>query len=317
VVSSLVSLLCFLAQYARWVLVAGLATGLIFQKIAYLSTPYIPHFIALLLLCASFRIGPAQALGVASDLRKHLGITLLMQVVVPLLIAFLFWLIRVENVYVVALVLVAAAAPISGSPNLVIMLGHAPAPALRQLVIGTALLPFTVVPVFLLMPGFGSVLEIAFSAIKLLLIIGGASLLGFFLRWKWKADLSERNTQTVDGLSALLMALVVVGLMSALGDAWRHRPDQLLYMLVFVFALNFGLQAIGYRCWHVIAGAEYRVPLSVISGNRNVALYLTALPASVVDNLFLFVGCYQFPMYLTPLLLRRFYRDESSAETSP
>jgi len=315
--NTVVSSLCFLAQHARWVLVAGLVTGLLFQKVAYLATPYIPHFIALLLLCASFRIGPTQALRVANDLRKHIGITLLMQVAVPIVIALIVWFLEFQNIFVTALLLVAAAAPISGSPNLVIMLGHAPAPALRQLVIGTAMLPFTVIPIFLLMPNFGSVVVIALSAAKLLLVIGGASIVGFYIRWKWVKVLNDKGIQSVDGLSALLMALVVVGLMSALGDAWRHRPEQLVVMMIFVFALNFGLQAIGYQFWHRVAGVEYRVPLSVISGNRNVALYLTALPASVVDHLFLFIGCYQFPMYLTPLLLRRFYRGEVSAETSP
>ena len=31
-------------------------------------------------------------------------------------------------------------------------------------------------------------------------------------------------------------------------------------------------------------------------------------PAEVTDKLLLFIGCYQLPMYLTPMLLGRFYR---------
>lgn len=298
----------YCARHARWVLVAGLLGGLLFQDVAYLARPYIPAFIAALLFMASFRIGPHNAIGAAKSLRKHLFITLQMQVLFPVLLVLLVLWSGYNNIYLTAVVLVASAAPISGSPNLVIMLGHAPAPALRQLVIGTALLPLTVIPVFLLLPVFGDGLAIAVAAFKLLLVIGGAATLGFLVRHYLFADLSDRDIDAIDGISALLMAMVVVGLMSALGDAWRVRPLALLQMMIFVFVLNFGFQFLGSRVWHRLAEPSYRVPLSVISGNRNVALYLTALPAAVIDDLLLFIGCYQFPMYLTPLLLRRFYR---------
>jgi len=52
--------------------------------------------------------------------------------------------------------------------------------------------------------------------------------------------------------------------------------------------------------------------MSVISGNRNIALYLTALPAAVTEPLLAFVGCYQFPMYMTPLLMRKFYNKSDN-----
>lgn len=316
-VNAVISVLHGAAHYARWVLVAGLLTGLAFQDIAHLAIPSIPWFIALLLLTASFRIGPVEALGALSNLKTHLHITLLIQLLVPFVVVLVILFFELNNVYTTALVLVLAAAPISGSPNLVIMLGHDPAPALRQLVVGTALLPLTVIPIFLLMPSLGDVQSTALAAAKLLLIIGSASVIGFFLRWKWVPELTESNTNAVDGVAAIAMAVVVVALMSALGDAWRDQPSELFYMLVFAFALNFGLQVFGYCIWHNLYGDQYRVPMSVISGNRNVALYLAALPLAVVDELLLFVGCYQFPMYLTPLLLQRFYQSRVASSTLP
>ena len=39
----------------------------------------------------------------------------------------------------------------------------------------------------------------------------------------------------------------------------------------------------------------------------NIALFLVGLPASITDPVLIFIGCYQVPMYLTPLLMRRFY----------
>jgi ACR3 family arsenite transporter len=51
--------------------------------------------------------------------------------------------------------LILAAAPITGAAHIAVMAGGDPAPALRLTVIGTALLPLTVVPVFALAPAFG------------------------------------------------------------------------------------------------------------------------------------------------------------------
>ena len=296
------------ASHARWVLVGGLFLGLVFQDIAYLAKPSIPVFIGLLLFTACFRIGPARVKGALGQLRSHLVITMICQLLMPASLVLLLLLSNHVSLWMTALLLVLAAAPISGSPNLVIMLGHDPAPALRQLVIGTAALPVTIIPVLLFLPQISDVTGVAIAASKLLMVILVAALFGFSLRLieKFKS-LDASATGAVDGLSAILMALVVVGLMSAIGESWRNSPLILLQTMVFAFAVNFGLQVLGSRFWGRAFGKVYDVPMSVISGNRNIALYLTALPASVTDDLLVFVGCYQFPMYLTPLLLRKFY----------
>ena len=46
---------------------------------------------------------------------------------------------------------------------------------------------------------------------------------------------------------------------------------------------------------------------AIVAGNRNAALFLMALPASVTEPLLILLGCYQLPMYLTPILLARLY----------
>ena len=72
---------------------------------------------------------------------------------------------------------------------------------------------------------------------------------------------------------------------------------------------------VGFRCQREPSEREERegqpvVGPAVVAGNRNIALFLLALPSGVTDQILLFVGCWQFPMYLTPLLLRRIYRPK-------
>ena len=308
------NLLVLAARHARWVLIGGLALGLLFQGVAALARPSIPVFIGLLLLMASFRIGPAGLTRARSQLGTPIQLTLLSQLLLPLVLMVVIAGFGWSGIYITALLLVVAAAPISGSPNLVIMLGHEPAAALRQLVVGTALLPLTLIPVLLFLPGMGNVFAVAIAAAKLLAVILCAAVVGLLLRKHPRFEqLSDVQIQQVDGVSAILMALVVVGLMSAISDAFSHSPAQLLLLLAFAFAVNIGLQMLGSLVWGRCYGQEYDVPMSVISGNRNIALYLTALPVAVTEPLLAFVGCYQFPMYMTPLLMRRFYRGGISS----
>jgi hypothetical protein len=107
-------------------------------------------------------------------------------------------------------------------------------------------------------------------------------------------------------LNAVALAVIVVGLMAALGPALRADPGPVLWLIAGVMAVNFGLQAAGYRLFRGLGLSEPVGP-AIVAGNRNAALFLMALPASVTDPLLILLGCYQLPMYLTPILLARLY----------
>ena len=50
------------------------------------------------------------------------------------------------------------------------------------------------------------------------------------------------------------------------------------------------------------------VPFSVVAGNRNFALFLIALPATITDALLIFLLFYQSLTYLKAIVMRRIYR---------
>jgi hypothetical protein len=171
------------------------------------------------------------------------------------------------------------------------------------------LLPLTVLPVFWLAPALGEPAEVLSAAGRLLAIIGAAAGAAFLVRGFLLKNPSRNALDVIDGLSAIAMAVVVIGLMSAVGPALRGDPALLGAALAAAFIGNFGLQIAAALLLRRLAPDRVVAPLAIAAGNRNVALFLTALPASVTDPLLLFIGCYQIPMYLTPLLLGRFYRS--------
>ncbi|MFN3546991.1 MAG: hypothetical protein ACK4U0_05825 [Mesorhizobium sp.] len=310
---SLLTPLALPARHGRAVLVAGLVAGIALPDLASTMKPWIGELVAGLLFIAALRVGPRQAFGALSDIRASLGVALAYQVGLPVAIILAFGVIGWNGALATGLVLMAAAAPISGSPNLTVLTGNDPAPALRLMVLGTAILPLTVVPVFWLAPMLGDAGAVVDSAGRLLFIIGGAAGAAFLIRGFLVRNPSPAGVAALDGVSAIAMAIVVVGLMSAVGPAIRERPADLALALGAAFAGNFGLQIAAASILRRTAPERLVAPLGIIAGNRNIALFLTALPAAVTDPLLLFIGCYQVPMYLTPILLRRLYPPPAPA----
>ncbi|MEP3275427.1 MAG: hypothetical protein ABJN26_29460 [Stappiaceae bacterium] len=300
--------LCLLARHGKLVLIAGLVVGIVAPDLALVLKDWLPQLVALLLFVSALRIGPVEAAGTLADFGSAARTIGILQIGIPCLLALVFVSTGFSGPLATAMVLMTAASTISGSPNLTLLAGRNPAPALRLLIGGTAVLPLTALPVFWLYPPIDPSGAVAEASLNLLLIIAVATGAAFAIRHFWLRHPGDRGLQAIDGLSALAMAVVVVGLMSAVGPAIFDNPQRLVGVLAVAFGANFGLQITTFAVLKNHPNADDRVARSIVAGNRNMALFLAALPASVTDPILLFIGCYQVPMYLTPVLLAPLYR---------
>jgi len=292
--------------------VAGLVAGIALPDLAAALKPWLPEMVAFLLFIAALRIGPRAALGRLRDFGTVLKLTAAYQIALPVILFLSFGAVGFSGPLAFAVVLMASASSISGSANLTLLTGNDPAPALRLMVVGTALLPLTVLPVLWLVPEIGSAQAVFGASGRLLLIILVAAVAAFVLRHLFLQTPSEKALAAIDGTSAIAMAVVVIGLMSAMGPALRTDPVLLATTLAAAFAANFGLQITAWLVLANVHNAGDRPALSIVAGNRNMALFLAALPAATTDPILLFIGCYQIPMYLTPILLGRLYATRDS-----
>lgn len=280
---------------------AGLLAGLTLHGLALALKPWLPHLVAALLFLSAVRIGPARALGSLGEARTTLGVVAAFQVALPLAaLALVLGFGLAGHAMALVLVLVLAAPPVTGSPNFTALMGHDPAPPMRVLILGTALFPLTVLPVLWALPGLGNAAVVLAAALRLIAVIGLAVALGFAANRLIRPETHPERLRATDGASAIVLGIVVVGLMSALGPALKSEPQNVALWLAFAVALNFSLQIIAWRLTGV-AGH------SIQAGNRNIALFLVALPAQVTDPILIFIGCYQIPMYLTPMIMARLY----------
>jgi hypothetical protein len=292
-----------IAARGRWSLIAGLCMGLGWPAAADAMRPAVGPLVVALLFLAMLRIGPAGFLIGRRGLGRAVAVVAVLQCGLPVALALALGpLGLLHGAFALGALLILAAAPITGAAHIAVMAGGDPAPALRLTVIGTALLPLTVVPVFALAPAFGDAGDVMAAVLRLLVVILAATGLALALYRLRIVRGTAAEIAVIDAIAALLLGAVVIGLMSAAGDALRTAPGSFAIAMAFVCLISFGLQAVLAVAWRDAAAAP---ALAVAAGCRNVALFLGVLPGSVTDGLLLLIGCYQVPMYLAPLVVPR------------
>ncbi len=305
----MVQALVWLGQQGRYCLIAGLLAGLALPGLAEALRPWIGTLVAVLLMVTGIRVGARAAFGSLDDIRPALVRIGLLQVALPLAAIAVFHGLGILSVpLALAVALMLSAPSVSGAPNFAAMAGLDPAPGMRLLVLGTAVFPLTVLPVLLLLnPTGGGAGEAVRLSLNLLLAILVSVGIGFGLRGALPALGKPRAQGALDGLAALLLAVAVVGLMSAIGPLLRTGPGTLALWMLAVLTINLTL-LLTTTFAAIRLGADMPFATGVYAANRNIALFLIALPAEAAAPLMVFIGCYQVPMYLTPLVLTRLRR---------
>ena len=121
--------------------------------------------------------------------------------------------------------------------------------------------------------------------------------------------MKAQEREALDGLNSIALAVIVIGLMSAVIPAFMDKPVVLAGWLLFAIFVNCGLQLSAYFVFQFLEVGQRNVPIAIVAGNRNVAIFLIASSATVQSEEFLiFLGCYQFPMYLTPIIMRPLFK---------
>lgn len=296
------------SAHARLRLMAGLAAGLLLPGLARVMVPWLPHMVAALLTITALCIGHRAAVGAARDMRWGLAAVAVLQLAVPLVLLFVLSMFGLQNTPAALATVLASAAPaITGSVNLALILRLDGGRMMQILVLGTAAFPITILPILAALPQLGPASDVIFSAIKLLVVILISTAIGFCLRaWIFPRP-TDGQVRALDGASILAFSFIVVGLMAALNPALRSDPWAVAKWAMLAFTISYALQALTLitlrrTALHPVAG-----PLAIGAGNRNIALFLVTLPAEVLAPLMVFIGCWQLPMYLTPILLPRLY----------
>ncbi len=257
--------------------------------------------------------------GTLAHLRRPLGvaaITAFLLLLSPLLTWLLVRPLPLDAGIAAGLVLFAAGCAATSSPAFARMVGLDPELALVVSLLTTALVPLTAPPVALSLLGIDLSIGVGALMTRLLLVVGLPMLLSLALRRAIGPARLATWGDAVDGLLVWLVVFYGFGVMDGLSARAAADPGWVIEAVFAAFLADYGLNLLTAIAFLPL-GARLAATAGLMSGNRNMALFLAVLPAGTDPRIALFFGLCQFPLFLSPFLLRPVYRRFPSLAEHP
>jgi len=197
------------------------------------------------------------------------------------------------------------------APALAAVMGLDATLVLITLVAGTALIPLTA-PLFAY-AFFGSALTLSPLAlgVKLFAMLAGASLAAAATRWIFGGAAIERHRDPIDGLNILIMFVFVAAVMGSVVPSFLADPLKIFGLALLAFATSFVLLAATTVIFRRI-GKTDAFALGLMVSQRNMGLMLAATDGALPGLTWLYFALSQFPIYLSPQLLKPVARKLTS-----
>src|SRR5271169_3170743 len=212
-----------------------------------------------------------------------------------------------------ALMLQAVASPMMASPALAAVMGLDSTLVLVTLVTSTALVPFTASLFAYVFFDAALTLSPLGLGLKLVAILAGSLLVAGAVRLSAGADAIKRHTRAIDGLTVLFLFVFVAAVMGNVVGGFLANPLITIGLTALAFAVFFVLLGVTMLVFRK-AGYERAMALGLMVSQRNMGLMLAATDGVLPGTTWLYFALSQFPIYLTPQLLRPIVRRALSAQ---
>lgn len=205
-----------------------------------------------------------------------------------------------------ALVISAMGCAATSSPAFARLVGLDGEISLVVAVVTTLLVPFTAPPLALGLMGIDLAISLTGLMTRLALVVGLPLLVSIAIRRAVGEASLRRFGPSVDGAVVWLVVLYGFGVMDGMLAKLMAEPAWVMGGLALAFAGNFGMNALTALAF-LLAGRRLALAAGLLAGNRNMALFLAVLPAATDERILLFFALCQFPLFLSPFLLRPVY----------
>jgi len=205
-----------------------------------------------------------------------------------------------------AVVIMATGCAATSSPAFARLVGLDASVSLVVAVVSTLLVPFTAPPLALGLLGIDLAISLWALMGRLALIVGLPLLASLVIRRLVAAPTLGAWSGRIDGTVVLLLVMYGIGVMDGMQAKLLAEPAWVLGGIALAFLGNFGLNLLTTLAT-LPAGRGVALAAGLLSGNRNMALYLAVLPAATDSRILLYFALCQFPLFLSPMLLRPIY----------
>jgi BASS family bile acid:Na+ symporter len=310
-----VAALAWLGRQGTRAIAALVFIGIAVPPLDALLKPFVSEAIFVLLCLAFLRVEPAA-------LRLHLtrpGLVLAAagwtMIVLPALLGGGCLLIGLDlrsPELLLGVMLQGVASPMMAAPSFAAAMGLDASLVLGTLIASSALTPVTAPLFAYIFVGPALTLSPVVLGVKLLSILAGSALLAIMIRRIVGAAAIERHKQAIDGFNILVVFVFVGAVMETVAARFAGDPGRMLALTALAFSIYFavlGLTAIVF----VRAGHARALVLGLAAAQRNMGLMLAATAGALPDLVWLWFALCQFPIYLTPQLLKPLAQRLSTA----
>lgn len=298
--------LAWSARQGSALLALGIFAGLLAPPLAALFRDVVTITVAGLMTLVLLRVDPSRLL---SYLRRPVMVAALSAWVLlacPLLAFGVARATGLDGPLGAGLVIMATGCAATSSPAFARLVGLDGEVSLLVALVTTLLVPFTAPPIALGLMGIDLAISLPGLMLRLALVVGLPLALSIAIRRIVARQALERAGPAVDGAVVWLVVFYGFGVMDGMLAKLLAEPGWVAGGLALAFAGNLGLNLVTALAF-LPAGRRVALAGGLLSGNRNMALYLAVLPAATDERILLFFALCQFPLFLSPFLLRPVY----------
>jgi BASS family bile acid:Na+ symporter len=295
------------ARHGSLLLTVGIFVGLLVPPLAHAMAWFITPNVVLLVTLVLLRVDiPATFAHLTRPLVLALIVAVIL-VVSPVAVAVIVRFLPLDPGIAAGVVIFATGSAAVSGPAFARLVGLDPDLTLLATLVVIFLVPLTGPPLSHLLTGVDLSISVGGFMARLGVVVGIPLLVSLGLRrWIGPARLVPYG-QAVDGAVVWLVVFYGFAVMDGLLARLLTDPLWVAQATGVGFAADFGLNVLTtlVLLW---LGLRPAASAGLMAGNRNMALYLAVLPASMDPRITLFFAICQFPLFLSPFVLGPIYR---------
>jgi len=212
-----------------------------------------------------------------------------------------------------ALMLQGVASPMMASPALAAVMGLDATLVLVTLVTSTTLVPFTAPLLAYAFLGTAFKLSPLGLGVKLAAILSGSLLVALVLRRAMGVAAIQRHKLTIDGINIIVLLVFVSAVMGNVAGSLFADPLLMIELGLIAFGVFFALTGVSALIFRA-AGHERALAVGLMVSQRNMGLMVAATDGLLPGTTWLYFALSQFPIYLSPQLLKPIVRRLTARE---
>lgn len=300
---------------ACWLLAATIFAGFAIPGLSEIMEPFSSVSLLLLIILSLLPMGRLEGDEVFSLDSKVWQIVVWQLLVLPAIIVSAAHLLRVDSSITLLLVTTSSAGSLFASPTFAELLQVNKQKALQCMVLSTFLMPLSYFFFFTVVLHANVEIDVMQFVNRCMIFL--VLPLGLFLIYMGIAtSLPPKMAEAIEGLSrrSTIFALMVFGLgiVGPARDLLWQEPHRFMIYLTIVTLLGAGM---AYLTAIVMfkQGMSDSLTASIVSGFRNVGLGFVLLSGIAGQSTAEYVGVSQIPIFLAPLVLSIFVRNQRSS----